>query len=133
MLLDIRQLEPMALPLTLPPFLYITTTDLERERSVRDRLLLVAEGTNTWGISDGRSEVGAPPIFCGEYEYPFRLLFELGDVDGNPIDDILLPPIEFERSDPVRTALVLWEGFTVEAFLNQTINNQPLFPDTGTW
>lgn len=89
------QSQPLVANTDLPPFLYVTTTDLDSETSILDRVLLV-DGGNGWSLPPAGMYPGAsltaPPFACGADKYPWRVRFELGDVKQQPIDEVLFPP-----------------------------------------
>jgi hypothetical protein len=123
----------------LPPFLYVTTTDLDSDSSVRDRALLEEKG-DSWGLDDEPSTFVAPPIECDDEPgltwYSFRIRFELGTANGQSIDEIAFPPIELEfpRDHERHLEFPLWGNYTLVGYLDGTVRNESNVPvDTGTW
>jgi hypothetical protein len=123
----------------LPPFLYVTTTDLDSDTTVRDRALLEEEGGG-WGLDNVPTLFAAPPIGCDEEPgltwSAVRVRFELGTVDEQPVDEVAFPPIELEfpRDHERHLVFPLWGDYHILGYLDGTSSNESNLPvDTGTW
>jgi hypothetical protein len=134
-----REEVPLEGDFELPPFLYVTTTDLDSDLSVRDRALLEARNGD-WGLDDAPAIFVALPIECDEEPglswYPVRVRFELGTVDGVPADEVGFPAIELEfpRDHDRHLVFPLWGDYSLRGYLDGTTTNESNLPvDTGTW
>jgi hypothetical protein len=129
---------PLAADLETTPYLYITTTRLDRPSAVvLDRSQLYEESPGVWNFLVGQDAVAAPPALCSDpvWYYPYRLDFELSSAEQLPIDEEQFPPLSFENQEPrKRKGLQLWNGFRFETLLSGNTSPYPNTPvDTATW
>lgn len=131
------EMSAMQAKLELPPFLYVTTTDLRSSTSVLDRVLLDEGMGDTWELDERDDIVAAPFILrCDEPRlnwYPFHIQFNLADVAQNPVDETLFPSLDFDfPAEPKNFEVALWNDFQLGGYLDGA--GEPNTPvDTGTW